>query len=129
MDNRKEKALAKARKNMEEQLMTAEQQKYQLNITKQRLMVDITNLTREKDFKEIQLKTDGGIVERNESRFYQGSTFVKDDIKPRFILKNEIDTISQMLSEKEGQLKELLKKEEENKNEPETPELQGETSN
>jgi len=89
-----------------------EQLAYERKITIARINNDLRMIERERLFKQIQI--DGTVVERNESKYYNGSTFTKDDIKPKFILENEVDILTQRKKELLERIGEITKLENEN---------------
>ena len=103
---------AKVIQTPEQAVKSKEQIDYERKITKQRLSTDVNCLKRELIYKELEVSS-GNIMEKNESKFYMSTTVAADDIKPRFIIENEIDIIKQKLSEIRDRINEITNLEEE----------------
>ena len=93
---------------MDEKLESEEQLIHDREQSKRILEVDIDCLVSEKKYKQDQL-TSGKILEKNESRLYNCSSYPKDGVKPRFALENEIRVINRLLNDKHSQLANIKK--------------------
>ena len=103
--------MSKDKKEVKDEI-SKEQIIYNRKQSKRILKVDMECLRREKGYKQNQLSS-GKVVEKNESKLYNASSFPKDEVKPKFILENEIKVIERLLEEKQDQLDNLKKSEEE----------------
>ena len=100
----------KAREQLKKDGISQEQLEYERKNTKRILKVDIGCLTAEKKYKQDQLDS-GEILEKNESRLFNTSSYPKDEVKPKFILENEIKVINRLLEDKQEQLENITKME------------------
>ena len=105
-DFRKQKQRENLKKQLAKDGITEEQLEHNRKQQKKVLEVDIQCLGREKKYKQDQLDS-GNILEKNESRLFNTSSFPKDEVKPKFILENEISVIDRLLIDKQNQLDNL----------------------
>ena len=61
-------------------------------------IIDLRMARRELSYKKAQLGT--GVLEKNESPLYTTRSFPKDEVKPKFVLENEIDMIEFQIKKK-----------------------------
>lgn len=107
-----QRALMKRQKKLGQEKKSKEQLEYERKVTLERAETDIRCLEREKKFKESELQ-EGAIIEKNESTYLSMSTFPQDEIKPKFIVENELDIINQKIKEKKRQIEKIKQVEEE----------------
>lgn len=67
--------------------------------------IDLRMNERELAYKTAQLGTD--ILEKNESKLSNIRSFPKDDIKPKFVLENEIETIQFQIKKQRQKIKNM----------------------
>lgn len=102
----KEDAIALKSSKLREDVLNKENVEYQRKVTLRRNELQINQLKREKEFKELQVK------EKKLMEFHEGFS---DKVKPSYFLMNEIDLINLKIEELLEQ-NENLKKEMETKN-------------
>ncbi len=66
---------------------------------------DLKMYERELAYKRVQVE--GEVIEKNESKIYNIRSFPKDDIKPKFVLENEIDILNAQLRKKKEEIKNM----------------------
>lgn len=72
--------------------------------------IDLKMRNRELAYKQVQIKDKS--MEKNESKLYNLVSFPKDDLKPKFVLENEVDMLNFMIKEKEKEIKNMKELEE-----------------
>jgi len=100
--NRNKKARLDIKDRIQEQKISEEQRAYDRKIKKERNKIMTTNINREIEYKLLQL--DNGITEtRTINRIPDGTAVVVDgyvdNLKPKFMIQNEIDTLGQRVKE------------------------------
>lgn len=120
-DARKKRRIEKINKQLEKQ----EQIEYERKIRKERLEVEIGCIQRDMAYKQNQVDT-GLITETRAINQIPGNPAIildgySDGLKPKHILENEIEQHKLRIKEKEEQIANIKKLEEENATEPTEP--------
>ncbi|HEC64119.1 MAG TPA: hypothetical protein ENI23_02360 [bacterium] len=103
-DAEPEKAKEEEAKNTaEEKKLEEEQIINQRKLQKRRLESDLRGNNRELEYKQFQLTN--GILEKSETSILIARSFPKDDVKPSFMIENEIDVLKVKSEEINEQLK------------------------